>query len=189
MLDYHHRATRSNTWQIRTLHLYCGVFSPLKSQWWWKTLSIAALGERKGSALGCRARYCTVALQSCMLMLPIPGKDSLLKGVPCRTSKEPSSTKEKRNSSRLEHTKTGRKRWERGQAECWIQNEFNQPQELITYIYLVLGEERQNQSWHKPPTAIDFDSMCECLHVCIYVCVCVKARDSCTQNKNNKNIS
>lgn len=58
------------------------------------------------------------------------------------------------------NTQRGRKRWERGQAECWILNEFNQPQELfITYIYLTLGEERQNQPWHKPPTAIDFDSV------------------------------
>ena len=55
----------------------------------------------------------------------------------------------------------GRKSWERGQAECWILNESNQPQELfITYIYLTLGEERQNQPWHTPPTAIDFDSVC-----------------------------
>lgn len=101
--------------------------------------------------------------QTCVLMFPIPGKFSLPQGVPWNTSKEPSSTKEKRNPSRLEHTKRGRKRWERGQAECWIQNEFNQPQELfITYIYLILGQGRQNQPWHKPHTAIDFDSVCVC---------------------------
>lgn len=161
-------STSSNTKQICTLHLHCGAFAPLNPQFW-ETVSIAALGERERSCIGLQGWLCTVPSQSCVLVFPTPGKSSLLKGVPCSTSKEPSSTKEKRNSSRLEHTKTGRKRWERGRAECWIQNEFRQPQELITYIYLPLGEGRQTQSWQKPPTAIGFDSLCECLCVCIYV--------------------
>lgn len=98
-----------------------------------------------------------------LLIFPIPVKFSLQQGVPWITSKEPSPTKEKRNSSRLEHTKRAGKEKKRAQAVLntkWIQTTPGVLQDLhLSYS----GRAKLSPTQQKPPTVFDFDTRaCAC---------------------------